>query len=141
MSKTTLTFALLAVLTACGGRHSPAGFRLPETGDIARGERAFEHLRCWECHTVDGVALPAPTAQHPVPLGGAVTELRTDGYLVSSIIHPSHRLAHRPVEQIAVEGESRMPDFAQTMTVRELIDLTAFLQSRYRPKPTPEMYP
>ena len=34
-----------------------------------------------------------------------------------------------------------MPDFAHTMTVRQLIDLTAFLQSRYRYAPPPEMYP
>ena len=136
-----LLLATLSALAACGGRHSPAGFRLPETGDIARGERAFEQLRCWTCHTVDGMELPAATASNPVPLGGAVRELRTDGYLVTSIIHPSHKLAKQPVEQIAVEGESKMPDYTQGMTVRQLVDLTAFLQSKYRYEPPPMMYP
>ena len=101
-----LALAMLGVLAACGGRHSPAGFRLPETGDIARGQSAFDQLRCWTCHTVDGVELTPPTAVHPVPLGGAVRELRTDGYLVTSIIHPSHRLAKLPVEHVSVEGQS-----------------------------------
>ncbi len=136
-----LALVLMAALTACGGRHSPAGFRLPETGDIARGQGAFEQLRCWKCHTVDGVELPAPTHATVVPLGGAVHELRTDGYLVTSMIHPSHRLADMPREAISVDGESRMPDYAHSMTVRQLIDLTAFLQSKYRYAPPPLMYP
>lgn len=140
MRRVIWTIALLAAMAACGGRHSPAGFRLPESGDIARGHRAFEQLRCYECHTVDGATLPTPTAANPVPLGGSVPEFRTDGYLVTSIIHPSHRLGGRPRDQVAVEGESRMPDYAQDMTVRQLIDLTAFLQSSYRFAP-PQTYP
>ncbi len=140
MRRINWALLLLAALAACGGRHSPAGFRLPETGDIARGRSAFEQLRCYDCHTVDGATLPAPTAANPIPLGGAVAEFRTDGYLVTSIIHPSHRLANQPREQTTVEGESRMPDYAQEMTVRQLIDLTAFLQSKYRYAP-PLAYP
>jgi sulfur-oxidizing protein SoxX len=141
MRHSIMALALLATLAACGGRHSPAGFRLPETGDIARGQSAFEQLRCWTCHTVDDAELPAPTAANVVPLGGAVHELRTDGYLVTSVIHPSHRLANQPLEQIAVEGESRMPDYAQSLTVRQLVDIVAFLQSKYRYAPPPQMYP
>lgn len=141
MRHAMLALLLLAALTACGGRHSPAGFRLPETGDIARGQRAFEQLRCWTCHSVEGVELPAATVANAVPLGGAVRELRTDGYLVTSIIHPSHKLADQPVERIAVEGESKMPDYAQGMTVRQLVDIVAFLQSNYRYAPPPQMYP
>lgn len=136
-----LALIVLAALTACGGRHSPAGFRLPETGDIARGQGAFEQLRCWSCHTVEGVEMPAPTVANAVPLGGAVRELRTDGYLVTSIIHPSHKLANQPVEQIAVDGESKMPDYSESMTVRQLVDLVSFLQSKYRYAPPPLMYP
>ena len=135
-----LTFGLLSV--GCGGVHSPAGFRLPETGDFERGKQAFVDLECHGCHTVDGVDLPTARSDVPavVKLGGAVRELRTDGYLVASIIHPSHRLAPYPLENISEQGESRMPDYAEKMTVRQLVDLVAFLQERYRFVPPPTVY-
>lgn len=141
----TATFAALltAIVLAvgCGGRHSPAGFRLPENGDVERGRQAFVDLECYTCHTVDGVELPQPSGEAtPVPLGGEVTELRTDGYLVTSLIHPSHRLAPLPERDIAVDGESRMPDFAEAMTVRQMVDIVAFLQDRYELKPPPPPY-
>ena len=143
MTKKLKLFALGVVLTlgACGGgRHSPAGFRLPENGDVARGQAAFLELSCNKCHMVDGVEMPAPTGDVKVGLGGVVRELRTDGYLVTSIMHPSHRLARLPKAEISVEGESKMPDFAMTMTVRQLIDIVAFLQARYRFEPPPMNY-
>jgi hypothetical protein len=68
----------------------------------------------------------------PVSLGGQVPVAITDGYLVTSVIHPSHRLSAR-VEPAAVRSGrlSRMGDFNEAMSVRDLIDLVAYLQSRY----------
>jgi hypothetical protein len=93
---------------------------------------------------VDGVDLPPPTLI-PLPsasvvLGGQVFEIRTDGYLVTSIINPSHKLARGlDKEEITTSaGESRMPDYSDIMTVRQLIDLVAFLQSRYTVVPVPQ---
>ena len=143
MSKRGVAGALLALvlLAGCGGRHSPAGFRLPENGDPDRGRQAFVDLECHVCHSVNGVVLPKPTgAGAVVPLGGAVTELRTDGYLVTALIHPSHRLAAMPTRDITVEGASRMPDYTDRMTVRQMTDIVAFLQSRYELKPAPPPY-
>ncbi|MEZ5396834.1 MAG: cytochrome c [Bryobacterales bacterium] len=125
--------------SACvSGRHSPTGFRLPENGDPARGKAAFIELRCYGCHRVAGDQdLPEPDqAAATVTLGGDVSEIRTDGYLVTSIIHPSHR-ARSPQ---TVEGESPMPDYTR-MSVRQLIDLVAYLQSRYRVVPPPPVFP
>jgi len=135
---------ILVVLASCNsGRHSPVGFRLPESGDVDRGRTAFVELQCHTCHRVVGDdQLPAPTADPaiPVALGGTLHEVRTDGYLVTSIIHPSHRLAGYPKDRVSVEG-ARMPDASYSMTVRQLIDITAYLQSRYKVVPPPHMYP
>jgi hypothetical protein len=76
-----------------------------------------------------------------VVLGGEVQEVRTDGYLVTSIIHPSHKLGPYPRGEVAVDGESRMPDYTRSMTVRQLIDVVAYLQSHYRVTPPPYMHP
>lgn len=146
MKRTLACFAAIlaiGVLTGCGGRHSAAGFRLPQNGDVERGQSAFVDLKCTSCHTVAGVELPPPTAVGlRVPLGGLVHEVRTDGYLVTSIIHPSHSLAHvsRPA-LIAPEGVSHMPDYTREMTVRQLVDLVAFLQSTYEIAPPPYATP
>ncbi len=125
---------LLGGTVACdSGRHSSAGFRLPANGDVERGKVAFVQLGCNTCHEVSGMDLPKPTVQPPVPvvLGGVVPVEVTDGYLVTSIINPSYTLAPYPKEMITAGGKSRMPDYSGTMTVAQLVDTVAFLQSRY----------
>jgi len=124
----------LFVMAACdSGRHSSAGFRLPSDGDIQRGKVAFVELECAKCHQVAGADLPKPTIQPPVPvqLGGTVTKEVSDGYLVASIINPSYKLANYPAGMITEHGKSRMPEYADRITVRQMTDVVAFLQSHY----------
>jgi hypothetical protein len=55
----------------------------------------------------------------------------TDGRFVTSI-NSSHKLAPgHPGERIESGGISRMADYSGVMTVRQLVDLVAFLHSRY----------
>jgi len=133
---------LISALVACdSGPRSPAGFRLPG-GDAEQGKAVFLEMECYFCHRVSGVEeLPYPTVNPPVPvvLGGRVFEVRTDGYLVTSIINPSHRLTRefRGAILTTESGASRMPDHNDTMTVRQLTDLVSFLQSTYQVMPLP----
>jgi len=139
-----LPMALLLGAVACeSGRHSSAGFRLPADGNVERGKAAFVALECHRCHEVAGAELPPPTVQPPVPvvLGGVVLNEMTDGYLTASIINPSYRLAGYPKESITAGGKSRMPEYADCMTVRQLTDLVAFLQSRYTVRRGSPKYP
>ncbi len=122
---------LLAAGVACdSGRHAARGFRLPD-GDIERGKVAFVSLGCTSCHEVSGVDLPHPAAKPlvPVVLGGHVDKEVTDGYLVTSIIYPSYRNA--------VATKPRMPSCADRMTVEQMTDVVAFLQSRYAGRQLP----
>ena len=60
-------------------------------------------------------------------------QVKTYGALVTAIINPSHSLAPGyPKELITKDNQSAMANFNDTMTVRQLIDLVAFLQSRYK---------
>jgi hypothetical protein len=69
-------------------------------------------------------------------LGGASRRVRTYGDLVTSIINPTHRLiAGFPAEQVSRDGESLMPVLNDVMTVQQLIDLVALLQSSYEVVP------
>jgi hypothetical protein len=132
-----LTFVLLTTfISACNNSKSPMGFRLPE-GDVERGKATFLELKCNTCHTVAGTEIPTPNKDYAyvrvVVLGGEVHQVKTYGQLVTSIINPSHSLAPGyPKELITKDNQSAMTNFNDRMTVRQLIDVVAFLQSRYK---------
>lgn len=126
---------LLAGLAACqGGAVSGQQFVLPE-GDATRGETAFVELECTACHTVRGKEdLPAAAEKGPVTilLGGNVSKVKSYNELVTSVINPSHRLARDPFKQeIEQDGQSIMPVYNDVMTVTQMVDIVAFLDSQY----------
>ena len=138
-----LSAAVLLLVLGCDtGPKSAKGFRLPD-GDVGKGKVAFIELKCNTCHTVHGVELPAAEAPAPatVALGGEVIQVKSYGQLVTSIINPSHKLSKHFEEVWAKTGEgfaeetegslSPMPQFNDKMTVGQMIDLVAFLQSHY----------
>jgi mono/diheme cytochrome c family protein len=129
----TSLIAALMLLACTPGPESPRGFVLPD-GGVAAGRRAFLNLQCHGCHRIIGVELPQFLGTGPVAvvLGGESARIRTQGDLVTSIINPSHRLiAGYPAEQVSRNGESIMPVLNDVMTVQQLIDLVALLQSSY----------
>ena len=126
--------ACIGALAACdSGPKSARGFRLPD-GDVDKGQAVFIELQCISCHRISDMELPAPTEPGPVMviLGGESKSVKTYGELVSSIINPSHKLiGGYPEEAISREGKSLMTVYNDRMTVQQLIDLVAFLQSKY----------
>lgn len=130
--------AILLALAACDrGPKSGYGFALPE-GDAKAGEAAFVRLHCNDCHAVRGRADLRKGAQPAmtVPLGGPKSRIDTYGELVTSIIHPSHKISQKYLDEIVERGgASTMRNYNDVMTVSELIDLVAFLQAQYRVQP------
>lgn len=138
-SRLFLVAALLGAGVACdSGRHTTAGFRLPGDGNADRGKQAFVELGCNSCHAVIGTDLSRPTVQPAVPvfLGGEINKRLSDGYLVTAMINPSHQFAPQPKDQIMKAGLSRMPGYADRMTVRQMVDVVAFLQANYTVRPS-----
>ncbi len=134
---------LLAAGAGCdSGPRSARGFRLPD-GDVEKGKATFATLQCNRCHTVAGVELAAPESKGEVDvtLGGEVRRVRTYGELVTSVINPSHTLAKGyPRDKVSKAGESLMTNFNDTMTVSQLVDVVAFLQSAYKIKVDDSLY-
>jgi sulfur-oxidizing protein SoxX len=124
-----LALAVLLVAGGCEPQKSARGFRLPD-GNIERGREAFVSLKCNSCHSVVGENFPAPE-HFNIRLGGETARLRTYGDLVTSIINPSHVITARYLEELRQAKESPMTNFNETMTVAQMIDLVAFLQSHY----------
>ena len=127
--------ACLGALYACSPKpDSSAEFSLPK-GAADRGEAAFLDLRCHACHNVEGIEFESlDIGESLVTLGGEVARVKTYGELVTSIVNPSHKLAPGyPLEDISAAGESLM-SFAylnEVMTVQQLIDIIAYLQTTY----------
>jgi L-cysteine S-thiosulfotransferase len=121
----------LAALAACSAK-SPFGFSLPD-GNPAAGKQAFVDLHCNSCHEVSGVGIEYLEGIAHVPLGGKTTRVRTYGELVTSIINPSHKIAPPHRDEVH-RGESLMTYMYlnDVMTVRQLVDVVAFLQPTYQ---------
>ena len=131
----TLVVGSLVALSGCDpdARMSEQGFRLPD-GDAMAGREAFVYMQCHQCHTVEGEEFPAiPGQDSPyVALGGTTTRVKTYGQLVSGIINPSHELARAYAKEVvSQDGESRMYNYNQHMTVQELVDIVMYLQPKY----------
>ena len=132
-----------ALLVGCSDPKSGSGFRLPD-GEVNAGRAAFVRLNCQLCHTVSGETFAtAPVASViVVPLGGEVVRVRTYGQLVTSIINPQHIISpNYRGKYTDAAGKSFMPDFNPGMTVEELVNLVAYLQSRYKLKLPEPAYP
>jgi mono/diheme cytochrome c family protein len=135
--KSLLALALTVASVACfRTEKSASGFRLPD-GDAERGKAAFLELKCNRCHQVAGANLPAPElVSMDVVLGGEFPYARTDGELVTSIINPSYKLAPGvPRTFSSMHGKSLMKEYGDTMTVRQLTDIVAFLHGYYKQVP------
>jgi hypothetical protein len=107
-----------------------AGLRLYlPPGDIAAGKAAVQAMQCFVCHKIAGSDFPAPHAKPPVPVElGASQAAQSQERLAESIIAPSHRVAPG-MPGITSGGMSRMGDYSEVMTVRQLVDIVAYLQS------------
>ena len=100
---------------------------MPE-GDVAAGRKAFIDLSCHSCHNVssDSALGPLKPKTSGPDLSKAAGHM-TEGYQTTSIISPSHIVVYEYLRKGV--DQSPMPDLTRSMTVRQLIDLIAYLQS------------
>lgn len=128
---------LFVVMSCTEGPESPRGFSLPK-GDAEIGKQVFLKHQCLGCHSINGVEDSSldkeisPTIQ----LGGEVGRVKTYADLVTSIINPSHKLVKGyPVDNISDNGQSKMTNFNDVMTVTELTHVVTYLQEQYEVVP------
>lgn len=129
-----LLLGAVAGLMACS--NSQPSIFLPE-GDAEAGRAVFSQFECYTCHEVKGDQFPAPTVITPTYVALGEGQEKSRIYLAESIIAPSHQFAvPKPPEgktagpvNIMSGKASRMTDFSDRMTVRQLLDLTTYLKS------------
>ena len=109
----------------------PAGWRFswPE-GDAAKGRDVFVKLECYQCHEVKGESFPAPprdpTRQGPALAG--MGDHHPAEYFAESVLDPNAVIVTGP-GFTGPDGLSIMPDYRDSLTLAETIDLVAFIRS------------
>ncbi len=100
---------------------------------IEDGQQAFADMKCWQCHTIAGVewsewtdvAIEIDDAAIGPDLSN-IGAIQTPKYILESMLYPSAVIV-APLELHADEqGLSKMPEYHDSMTVRQLIDLVAY---------------
>jgi mono/diheme cytochrome c family protein len=146
------SLAILIFLTlgfsACKQAHEPAKasqdgahvhgtpkdwkFTLPE-GNAADGRRLFIEAECHKCHEVKGETYPAVVKEKGDvgPELSQMASMHPPEYLAESLVNPNAVIDHDAKEKgyLGEDGKSKMPDYNESFTVRQLADITAYLAS------------
>ena len=137
LTRVLLLVATVGLVACDSGPSGSLGFTLPD-GNAEQGKANYIDFGCNSCHVNKEVPQldTQDAAAISVTIGGETTRIKTYGELVTSVINPSHRVARRKSGDMADDGgESKMVTFNDVMTVTELIDLVAFVQSQYSLSP------
>jgi cytochrome c2 len=117
MSKKAAWFLVYGLVVALASQAAAQRITLPE-GDARAGKEALRVMQCYACHEIAGSGLPTPHARlRGTPLGATQSRWSSDS-LAAAILAPAHQ---RP--------ERQMGDYSEAMTVRQLIDIVAYLKS------------
>ena len=128
-----LVLAAISLIGCDTGPKGSIGFTLPD-GDVERGKATYVKFQCNACHATEQIPQleSGAAVAISVVLGGETTRIKSYGELVTSIINPSHRVSRRKSGDLAdASGRSKMISYNDVMTVSQLIDLVAFVQSSY----------
>ena len=107
-------------------------FSLP-SGNAADGRKLFVEAECHKCHEVAGETFPA-VAKDKGDVGPELAQMagmHSVEFFAESIINPNAVIDHDAKEKgyAGADGKSKMPEYNDTFTVRQLADLTAYLAS------------
>ena len=105
--------------------HHPSNWRftMPK-GDAAKGRAVFEKFECYDCHRIRGETFPDPTYKDAPELS-QMGPLHPLEYFTESVIHPDAVVPRNLRDR---DGNSPMSkDHIDSMTLRELIDLSSYL--------------
>jgi mono/diheme cytochrome c family protein len=116
-------------LHAHGGVPPGWTFMVPP-GNAPEGRKVFVAMECFACHDVRDGEFPPPTKTRRSP-GPELTGMGAHhpaAYFAESIMNPN-RVIVRGQGFTGPDGLSTMPSYADVMTLRQLVDVVAYLQS------------
>jgi mono/diheme cytochrome c family protein len=118
--------------TARHGMASEWKFTLP-AGDPAAGRKVFIEAECYKCHEAKGETLPAMTEGEKGvgPELSQMAGMHPIEFLAESIIDPNAVIDPDAKERgyLGEDGKSKMPAYDDVLTIRQVVDLAAYLAS------------
>jgi mono/diheme cytochrome c family protein len=102
-------------------------------GDAATGRELFIELECYKCHEIKGENFPT-FAENDKGIGPELSQMAGSHpieFFAESIANPNAVIDADAKEEdhISPDGKSKMPSFADVLTVQQLTDLATYLAS------------
>ena len=102
-------------------------------GDAAEGRRLFVEIECYKCHEIKGERFPNVAADEKGvgPELSQMAGMHPIEFFAESIANPDAVIDADAKEQghVGADGKSKMPSFADVLTVKQLADLATYLAS------------
>ena len=100
-------------------------------GDASAGRKVFVELECYKCHEVTGEKFPnvAEADKGVGPELAQMAGMHPVEFFAESIVNPNAVIDHDAKERgyLGDDGKSKMPDYGDALTVKQLADLTSYL--------------
>ena len=118
--------------TAEHGMTSDWKFTLPR-GDPVAGRKFFVEAECYKCHEVKGEKFPG-VAEGEKGVGPELSQMagmHPPEFFAESIINPNTVIDPKAKElgYIGEDGKSKMPDYSNILTVKQVADLASYVAS------------
>ncbi len=98
-------------------------------GDPIQGRLTFTQLKCNSCHKIaSDNEMIHPITRSGAPVLGLKQARYKRAYLADSIVFPSHIVVTSEGHLDPQAKTSRMGDFSDTLTIRQVADLVAYLK-------------
>ena len=99
-------------------------------GDATKGREVFARLECYQCHAIPGAGFPdvKPDPARQGPSLAGMGGMHPAEYFAESILDPNAVIVTGP-GFTGADGLSIMPDYRDSLTLAETIDLVAYIRS------------
>ena len=97
-------------------------------GDAARGRELFADLECYKCHEIKTEKFPVPEdGKYVGPELTGMGRIHPAEYIAESILFPNAVIEDEP-GNTGPDGLSKMPSYADSLSVPQWLDLVAYLK-------------
>ncbi|MFQ5801710.1 MAG: c-type cytochrome [Candidatus Methylomirabilales bacterium] len=105
-------------------------FNIPE-GDADAGRKVYIEMKCYTCHQIAGEKFPKvdPEERKPGPDLTGMGAHHPRDYFAEAVLNPNAVILTDKPGFLGKDGLSIMPDYNDTLSIKQWIDLATYLKS------------